>query len=578
MMPSPPNLTPPPPPPQTTTSSSPTNNNMVTGVSDHLTPAISLMSAHNTTPEMPTNVETTNKNNSPTPNTNDTTTTVPPPPPPPHTFPPSSSLPTSSPALASSPVGVIFPPVDQRSIIDKTAQFGAKNGPEFETRIMAEQQHGNRFSFLFPNNPYRAYYEMKVHEFITGTEGTTQPAVPQAILEMRQKDDAKKKEKQQLLMLTTSAMRGEDNEDGMSADGDDFTEDNLKPPPVDIYSIPPPFVAPVDIDVIKTTAQFVARNGQRFLLGLSQRERNNPQFEFLKPTHALFGYFTSLVEAYTKCLMPPANEITKLKQMALDYLSELPVLVRRYKWQVNEENKKKEMNRQQEQEKAQLASIEWHDFTVVETIEFTEEDESNESLAAPIDFVLLAQSARPAPPMEASASRLPEMTGPGLSGMIEVIKEAEDMEMDEEDKREEATRQLEEEEAIRKETQQLRGHQVEQPTPTEPDDEMPLPSPVGDGEVRVVKNYVRSARRGAKRSLDPSRLQKCPITGQLVSADQMSEHLRILLLDPKWKEEKDKLLEKAKKDSAFAPMSDVEGNLGSFVLHRPDLFGNIEDI
>jgi splicing factor 3A subunit 1 len=36
------------------------------------------------------------------------------------------------------------------------------------------------------------------------------------------------------------------------------------------------------------------------LAGLAQREQRNPQFDFLKPTHLLFSYFTGLVDAYTK--------------------------------------------------------------------------------------------------------------------------------------------------------------------------------------------------------------------------------------------------------------------------------------
>jgi len=44
---------------------------------------------------------------------------------------------------------------------------------------------------------------------------------------------------------------------------------------------------------------------------LPQRESRNPQFDFLKPTHALFGYFTSLVDSYTKCLMPAKDEVER---------------------------------------------------------------------------------------------------------------------------------------------------------------------------------------------------------------------------------------------------------------------------
>ena len=60
---------------------------------------------------------------------------------------------------------------------------------------------------------------------------------------------------------------------------------------------------PIDMDIIKLTAQFVAKNGQKFLIALTEREKNNPQFDFLKPTHQMFAFFTSLVDAYSKCIV-----------------------------------------------------------------------------------------------------------------------------------------------------------------------------------------------------------------------------------------------------------------------------------
>ena len=53
-------------------------------------------------------------------------------------------------------------------------------------------------------------------------------------------------------------------------------------------------------DVVKLTAQFVARNGRQFLTNLMNREQRNYQFDFLRPQHSLFNYFTKLVEQYTK--------------------------------------------------------------------------------------------------------------------------------------------------------------------------------------------------------------------------------------------------------------------------------------
>lgn len=55
-------------------------------------------------------------------------------------------------------------------------------------------------------------------------------------------------------------------------------------------------------DVVKLTAQFVARNGRQFLTTLMNKEQRNYQFDFLRPQHSLFNYFTKLVEQYTKVL------------------------------------------------------------------------------------------------------------------------------------------------------------------------------------------------------------------------------------------------------------------------------------
>ena len=53
-------------------------------------------------------------------------------------------------------------------------------------------------------------------------------------------------------------------------------------------------------DIVKLTAQFVARNGRNFLTTLMNKEQRNYQFDFLRPQHSLFQYFTKLLEQYTK--------------------------------------------------------------------------------------------------------------------------------------------------------------------------------------------------------------------------------------------------------------------------------------
>merc|ERR1719392_412 len=88
--------------------------------------------------------------------------------------------------------------------------------------------------------------------------------------------------------------------------------------------------------------------------------------------------------------------------------------------------------------------------------------------------------------------------------------------------------------------------------------------------MKVRKDYVRRAKQSSQRIM-----QRCPITGQLIPVEDMSHHLKVLLLDPKWKHQKDALVERARKESAFA--DDVEANLASFVAKRPDLFGSVDE-
>lgn len=73
-----------------------------------------------------------------------------------------------------------------------------------------------------------------------------------------------------------------------------------EPPPEFEFIADPPSISAFDLDVVKLTAQFVSRNGRQFLTQLMQKEQRNYQFDFLRPQHSLFNYFTKLVEQYTK--------------------------------------------------------------------------------------------------------------------------------------------------------------------------------------------------------------------------------------------------------------------------------------
>ncbi|NXN41071.1 SFSWA protein, partial [Rhinoptilus africanus] len=97
--------------------------------------------------------------------------TVPPPPgttppPPPETTESSSGLTstTTSTSTIAPVVAIIPPPPDIQPVIDKLAEYVARNGIKFETSVRAKNDL--RFEFLQPWHQYNAYYEFKKQFFL----------------------------------------------------------------------------------------------------------------------------------------------------------------------------------------------------------------------------------------------------------------------------------------------------------------------------------------------------------------------------------------------------------------------------
>ncbi|OCU01956.1 splicing factor, suppressor of white-apricot homolog [Xenopus laevis] len=71
----------------------------------------------------------------------------------------------SSSASALTPVvAIIPPPPDIQPVIDKLAQYAARNGIKFETSV--REKNDARFDFLQPWHQYNPYYEFKKHFFM----------------------------------------------------------------------------------------------------------------------------------------------------------------------------------------------------------------------------------------------------------------------------------------------------------------------------------------------------------------------------------------------------------------------------
>ncbi|KAL7069312.1 Surp module domain-containing protein [Cryptosporidium serpentis] len=464
--------------------------------------------------------------------------------------------------ISSSSIGLIYPPPELRAVIDKTAQFVAKNGSEFESRILSEQSNA-RFAFLLQDNPYNAYYCKRVESFRSGTDNRDfGPIVPQAIIDMRKREDEKQRQKKEILMLTSY------ESDLGYINGD--VEEPKEPRP-DKYTVESPIISSVDNIIIKITAMFVARNGKQFLLGLTQREANNQQFDFLKPGHALFNYFADLVEAYSLCLIPKKDLIQELKEDSKNLQSILRRCYNRYRWDYKRDYEERKKAKVLEEERQQIAEINWHEFIVVESVDFEKELMREEQgkgdlskLPPPIDFSNLDTIIIPQPLSELSETLRSELLQIyDIEPQIIVIEE----------KPEESESQ-EEIDFNNKDSCKLEDKTKE--------DIVVAPDM---SNIKIIKDYVRKPKRRGFFS-EPNKdlsntkgqpLYPCPITGQMIPASEMSSHLRILLLDPKWKQQKDNLLKRAQQESAFTASSDIESNLASFIAKRPDIFGPLQN-
>ncbi len=76
------------------------------------------------------------------------------------------------------------------------------------------------------------------------------------------------------------------------------------------------------------------------------REATNPQFSFIKPTHSLFGFFTSLCDAYSNVTMPERGGIKdvveRLQKDASDRAAILERSLKRLEWEKAKEKEAKQ--------------------------------------------------------------------------------------------------------------------------------------------------------------------------------------------------------------------------------------------
>ncbi len=260
-----------------------------------------------------------------------------------------SAAPALPDEVSKPPAGIVLPPRDIRAIVEKTAGYVARNGAAFEDRIREKEKHNPKFSFLSSNDAYYLFYAWRLEEIRQGrgtavSAGRAGEAVP---------------------------LQEPEKPKGPAA------------PPEFHFSARMPNISAQDLDVVRLTALFVAKNGRSFMTTLSQKETRNYQFDFLRPQHSLYQFFSRLVDQYTLLLQSASVDgeksktarMKELEQYAEDKFNILGRGKQRAEWVKFQEEQKQKKEEEAEKEKLEYAQIDWHDFVVVETVLFEEADD-----------------------------------------------------------------------------------------------------------------------------------------------------------------------------------------------------------
>lgn len=441
-------------------------------------------------------------------------------------------------------IGIIYPPPEMRNIVDKTASFVARNGPEFEARIRQNEINNKKFNFLNSGDPYHAYYQHKVKEFKEGRAVVESAVVPPPTV----KPAPSIPKPPEIAKITELPIIPKE------------------PPPEFEFINDPPSISALDLDVVKFTAQFVARNGRQFLMNLMNREQRNYQFDFLRPQHSLFNYFKSLLEQYTKILIPPKDLINKLKQEADTPKLVLDQVKYRVEWTKHQEAIKRREEEEAERERVQYAQIDWHDFVVVETVDY---QPNEQGLFPP-----------PTTPEEVGTRVLAqqrfEEEGEEVEMEVESDDDGTDTEVTNNEKSVPDNIQIQDMEQDSSDDDSEKPPKSHSPPPQPPKEAPPQPPPLPPQPDQVIIRKDYNPKVTAK--VQPTTTEQyliSPITGEKIPADKMQEHMRIGLLDPRWVEQRDRAVnEKIQQEEVYAQGSAIESSLKQFAERRTDIFGS----
>jgi splicing factor 3A subunit 1 len=201
----------------------------------------------------------------------------------------------------------------------------------------------------------------------------------------------------------------------------------------------------------------------------------------------------------------------------------------------------KKRNTVDENEKSQMAQIDWYDFVIVEAINFTEDELANTIPVEPNDYNANADIN-------------------SIEGNINSLLNT----------------------SVKKEMMPVRPKEITNINSFTPyvDTQIPVATTMPKIDIadnnkpepgmKIVKNYIRKTETKSN-----SLTARCPLCFEFIEEGDLINHIKIELLDPKWRE-LNKELEERKNNSTNT--DDMLSNLSEFSKNRPDLFGEVRDV
>lgn len=249
-----------------------------------------------------------------------------------------------------------------------------------------------------------------------------------------------------------------------------------------------------------------------------------------------YSYFTQLTRQYADVLVPANENIASdLRKEVEKDKNILEKMRYRLEWTKVQEAEKRREEEEAERERVQYAQIDWHDFVIVETVDYQPHEQGN------------------FPP-----PTTPEQVGSRILQQQRTEEQgAETIEMEVDSDEEESAKK--EPEKVEKEV-------------------MPPPLPPSLDNVLIKKDYNPKAARSsqpAQMTAKSDSFLVSPLTGEKIPADKIQEHMRFGLLDPRWVQEHERSVnEKMQQEEVFAPGIAIENSLKHLAERRTDIFGS----